>query len=64
MNLPELPIAWNQAIFYAAIAVPVLLFLKLILQTDDGAAKSPQNLSNANMLTPPEGESPLMQMYG
>lgn len=34
VNLPELPIAWNQAIFYAAIAVPVLLFLKLILQTD------------------------------
>ena len=34
VNLPELPIAWNQAIFYAAVAVPVLLFLKLILQTD------------------------------
>jgi hypothetical protein len=34
VNLPELPIAWGQAIFYAAIAVPVLLFLKLILQTD------------------------------
>jgi hypothetical protein len=34
VNLPELPVAWNQAIFYAAIAVPVLLFLKLILQTD------------------------------
>lgn len=34
VNLPELPIAWNQAIFYAAIAVPVLLFLKLILQSD------------------------------
>jgi hypothetical protein len=34
VNLPELPIAWNQAIFYAAIAVPVLLFLKLILETD------------------------------
>lgn len=34
VNLPELPIAWSQAIFYAAIAVPVLLFLKLILQTD------------------------------
>ncbi len=34
VNLPELPIGWNQAIFYASIAVPVLLFLKLILQTD------------------------------
>jgi hypothetical protein len=34
VNLPELPVAWSQAIFYAAIAVPVLLFLKLILQTD------------------------------
>jgi hypothetical protein len=34
VNLPELPIAWNLAIFYAAIAVPVLLFLKLILETD------------------------------
>jgi hypothetical protein len=34
VNLPQLPIAWGQAIFYAAIAVPVLLFLKLILQTD------------------------------
>jgi hypothetical protein len=33
-NLPDLPIGWNQAIFYGAIAVPVLLLLKLILQTD------------------------------
>jgi len=33
-KLPDLPIGWNQAIFYAAIAVPVLLLLKLILQTD------------------------------
>jgi hypothetical protein len=33
-NLPDLPIGWNQAIFYAAVAIPVLLFLKLILQTD------------------------------
>jgi hypothetical protein len=33
-KLPDLPIAWNQAIFYATIAVPVLLLLKLILQTD------------------------------
>lgn len=33
-NLPDLPVPWNQAIFYAAVAVPVLLLLKLILQTD------------------------------
>lgn len=34
VNLPDLPIGWGQAIFYAAAAVPVLLFLKLILETD------------------------------
>ncbi|HEX8804072.1 MAG TPA: hypothetical protein VF743_07755 [Acidimicrobiales bacterium] len=34
VNLPNLPIGWNQAIFYASIAVPALLLLKLILQTD------------------------------
>ncbi len=34
VNLPELPIAWNQAIFYATIAVPVLLILKLLLYND------------------------------
>lgn len=33
-KLPDLPIGWNQAIFYGAIAIPVLLLLKLILQTD------------------------------
>ena len=33
-KLPDLPIGWNQVIFYAAVAIPVLLFLKLILQTD------------------------------
>ena len=33
-KLPDLPIAWNQAIFFGAVAVPVLLLLKLILQTD------------------------------
>lgn len=33
-NLPELPISWNQAIFYATIAVPVLLLLKLLLFAD------------------------------
>ena len=32
--LPDLPIPWRQAIFYAAIAVPVLLILKLILKND------------------------------
>ena len=30
-ELPALPIPWNQAIFYATIAVPVLLILKLLL---------------------------------
>jgi hypothetical protein len=34
VKLPELPIAWNQAIFYATVAVPVLLVLKLILYFD------------------------------
>lgn len=33
-KLPDLPIGWNQAIFYATIAVPALLLLKLLLQTD------------------------------
>jgi hypothetical protein len=33
-QLPELPIPWNQAIFYATIAVPVLLLLKLILKNE------------------------------
>ena len=28
-KLPDLPVPWNQAIFYASIAVPVLLLLKL-----------------------------------
>lgn len=32
--LPELPIPWNQAIFYATIAIPVLLLLKLLLKND------------------------------
>ena len=30
-DLPELPIPWRQAIFYATIAVPVLLILKLLM---------------------------------
>jgi hypothetical protein len=34
VTLPELPIPWNQAIFYATIAVPVLLLLKLLLFND------------------------------
>lgn len=34
VNLPDLPIGWGQAIFYATIAVPVLLFVKLIAETD------------------------------
>jgi hypothetical protein len=33
-NLPDLPIGWNQAIFYGTIAVPVLLLLKLVAETD------------------------------
>jgi hypothetical protein len=32
--LPDLPIGWNQAIFYAAVAIPVLLLLKLVLKAD------------------------------
>ena len=32
--LPDLPIAWNQAIFFGTIAVGVLLLLKLISTTD------------------------------
>jgi len=31
VTLPDLPIGWNQAIFYATIAIPVLLLLKLLL---------------------------------
>jgi hypothetical protein len=34
VNLPQLPIGWNQAIFYGTIAVPVLLLLKLVAETD------------------------------
>jgi hypothetical protein len=33
-KLPELPIPLNQAVFYASIAVLVLLVLKLVLKTD------------------------------
>jgi len=33
-KLPDLPIGWNQAIFYATIAIEALLLLKLIVETD------------------------------
>ena len=38
---------------------------RLVLQTDDGAATGPNNdhINNANMCTPPDGSSPMMQMY-
>jgi hypothetical protein len=32
-ELPELPIAWNQALFYGCIATLVLLLLKLVMET-------------------------------
>jgi hypothetical protein len=34
VELPNLPIPWNQAIFYATVAVPALLVLKIALKTD------------------------------
>lgn len=33
-TLPELPMSWNQAIFFATVAVEVLLGIKLISETD------------------------------
>ena len=38
---------------------------RLLLQTDDGANTGPDNnhINNANMYTPPDGSSPVMQMY-
>jgi hypothetical protein len=33
-SLPELPIPWHQAIFYACIGVLVILLLKLVTETD------------------------------
>lgn len=33
-DLPELPVPWNQAIFFGSIGVPVLLLLKLLLKFD------------------------------
>jgi len=35
VKLPELPIAWNMALFYAAIATLVILFIKLISETSE-----------------------------
>jgi hypothetical protein len=34
VDLPDLPIPWNDAKFFATIAVLVLLLLKLIIETD------------------------------
>jgi hypothetical protein len=38
---------------------------RVLVQTDDGAATGPNNqhINNANMYTPPDGTSPVMQMY-
>ena len=33
-KLPDLPVAWNQAIFYACIAILVLLAIKLFAETE------------------------------
>lgn len=33
-KLPDLPIGWNQAVFFATIAVEVLLVIKLVSETD------------------------------
>ena len=33
-TLPDLPVSWNQAIFYASAATAVLLLLKLLIETD------------------------------
>lgn len=35
VDLPDLPIPWNDAKFYASVAVPALLLLKLITETRD-----------------------------
>ena len=47
----------------AAAPISFALGDRLELQTDDGAALASPNLDNANMLTPPAGQSPIMQMY-
>ena len=38
---------------------------RLVLQTDDGVTTGPnsRHVNNANMMTPPDGGSPVMQMY-
>ncbi len=33
-KLPDLPVSWDQAIFFAAVAVAALLLLKLLVETD------------------------------
>ncbi len=33
-TLPDLPVTWDQALFFATIAVAVLLLLKLVVNTD------------------------------
>jgi hypothetical protein len=33
-KLPDLPVSWDRAIFFGAAAVLVLLFLKLVMETD------------------------------
>jgi hypothetical protein len=35
VKMPDLPIGWNQALFYGAIAVLVVLFIKLIAETSE-----------------------------
>ena len=34
-TLPDLPVSWNQAIFYATAAIAVLLLLKLLIETSE-----------------------------
>ena len=33
-SLPEIPISWNQAVFYACVAIAAVLLLKLVIETD------------------------------
>jgi hypothetical protein len=35
VDLPDLPVAWSLALFYAAIATLVILFIKLISETSE-----------------------------
>lgn len=34
-KLPDLPVSWNQAIFFATAAIAVLLLLKLLIETSE-----------------------------